>query len=344
MSAAKKPTKSVKKTQAAGPTFLVGDIGGTNTRLAIFGAGRAPIFEAVLASREHPTFDDAVERFLAEAGGATPDAAAFAVAAPITKGTAAFTNLPWRLDERALARRLGIGKVVLINDLAACARGCLTTPPASLAALTEERPAKRGQTIAVIAAGTGLGEARLIWVGSGYLALPTEGGHRDFAPRSALEIELLQFLLGRYPDHVSFERVVSGMGLGNLFDFFVARSGFAVPEAVAARLAGEDRNVAITELGLARAYGPAERAVDLFASIYGGEAGNLALGELALGGVYVTGAIAGHILPARRELFLEGFRAKGRFHDLLAKVPIAVVTDPLVNRRGALAVAREMAL
>jgi glucokinase len=339
MSAAKKRAHKAK-----GPTFLVGDIGGTNTRLAIFDAeGRSPLFEAVLASREHATFDEAAELFLAEAGGAPPDVAAFAVAAPIIKGTAAFTNLPWRLDERALARRLGIGKVVLLNDLAASARGCLLVPPSSLVALTEARPTRRGQTLAVIAAGTGLGEARLIWTGSEYLALPTEGGHRDFAPRNALEVELLQFLWGRYPDHVSYERVVSGMGIGNLYDFFAARSG-AVPSAIAKRLAGEDRNVAITELGLAREYLPAERAVDLFAAVYGAEAGNLALGELALGGVYVTGNIARRILPARREIFLEAFRAKGRFVELLSRVPVAVVTDPLVNRRGALAVARETAI
>ncbi|MFS8070148.1 MAG: glucokinase [Byssovorax sp.] len=340
MSAAKK--KRAQK--AKGPTFLVGDIGGTNTRLAIFDAeGRSPLFEAVLASRDHATFDEAAELFLAEAGGPTPDVAAFAVAAPITKGTAAFTNLPWRIDERALARRLGIGKVVLLNDLVASARGCLLVPPSSLVALTEARPSRRGQNLAVIAAGTGLGEARLVWTGSEHIALPTEGGHCDFAPRNALEVELLQFLWGRYPDHVSYERVVSGMGIGNLYDFFAARSG-AVPASIAGRLAGEDRNAVITELGLAREHLPAERAVDLFASIYGAEAGNLALGELALGGVYVTGKIAHLILPARREIFLEAFRAKGRFTELLSRVPVAVVTDPLVNRRGALAVARETAI
>lgn len=340
MSAAKKKRAHAGK----GPVYLVGDIGGTNTRLALFEAeGKKPLFEAVLASHDHATFDEAAELFLAEAGGATPDVAAFAVAAPITKGTAAFTNLPWRLDEKALARRLGIGKVTLLNDLVACARGCLVVPPSSLVTLTEERPARRGQTIAVIAAGTGLGEARLVWTGSTHLALPTEGGHRDFAPRSPLEVEFLQFLWGRYPDHVSYERAISGMGIGNLYDFFAARSG-AVPSAIAARLAGEDRNAAITELGLARQHPPAERAVDLFAALYGAEAGNLALGELALGGVYVTGTIAQHVLPARREIFLEAFRAKGRFTDLLSRVPVAVVTDPLVNRRGALAVAREIAL
>ncbi len=335
-----KPQKSLSA--AAGPTFLVGDVGGTNTRLAIYSAvGKSPLAEAALASREHATFEGAAQLFLEEAKAPPPSIAVFAVAAPIVKGTASFTNLSWDLDERALARRLGIGKVLLINDLTASARGCLLTPPSSLIHLTEARPARRGQNLAVIAAGTGLGQARLIWTGKEHQALPTEGGHRDFAPRNALEIELLQFLFGRYPDHVSYERLVSGMGIGNLFDFFVARSGTAIPSVVAARLAGEDRNAAITELGLARQYLPAERAVDVFASIYGAEAGNLALGELALGGVYVTGTIAHHILPARREIFVEAFRAKGRFRELLSRIPIAVVTDPLVNRRGALAVARE---
>ncbi|MEP7122553.1 MAG: glucokinase [Byssovorax sp.] len=329
---------------ANGPTFLVGDVGGTHTRLAIFDAtGRAPLFESVLPSREFATFDEAAARFLHEAGGSPPSVAVLAVAALIAKGTAAFTNLPWRLDERALQRRLRIKKVVLLNDLAASARGCLLTPPASMIALTDGRPARRGQNLAVIAAGTGLGEARLIWTGTSHLALPTEGGHRDFGPRNALEIELLRFLEGRYPDHVSYERIVSGAGLGNLYDFFAARGG-PVPPAVAARLAGDDRNAAIAELGLARRHLPAERAVDLFASIYGAEAGNLALSELALGGVYVTGNIARTILPARREIFLAAFHAKGRFADLLSRIPVAVVTDPLVNRRGALAVARETAI
>ena len=330
---------------AAGPTVLVGDIGGTNTRFAIHDAtSEAPLAEAVLASHEHATFDAAAKKFLAEAKVvATPSLAVFAIAAAIVDGAATFTNLSWHLDERALAASLGVGQVRLINDLTASARGCLLAPPASLIPLTEALPALREKNLAVIAAGTGLGQARLIWTGQAHLALPTEGGHRDFAPRNPLEIELLQFLFARYPDHVSAERLVSGMGIGNIYDFFVARGGdVAVPPAVAACLAGPDRNAAITALGLAREHAPAEQTVDLFASIYGAVAGDLALGELALGGVYITGTIAHHILPARREIFLEAFRAKGRFRELLSRIPLAVVTDPLVNRRGALAVAREM--
>jgi glucokinase len=151
------------------------------------------------------------------------------------------------------------------------------------------------------------------------------------------------FIAGRYPDHVSYERVVSGAGLGTLYDFFTARSSRREPVAVAERLASGDRNAVIAELGLAREHEPAEQAVDLFARIYGAEASNVVLREMAVGGVYVVGNIGRIIVPARRELFLEGFLQKGRFRGLLETVPIAVITDPLVGLRGALAMARDLA-
>jgi glucokinase len=271
-----------------------------------------------------------------------PRAAVFGVAGPVKSRAATITNLPWRMDERTLAKRLGIPNVLLVNDLVVGARGCLNVPPASMVALTEGRPAKKGLNLGVIAAGTGLGVARLIWAGDRYLPLPTEGGHRDFAPRTPLEGELWEFLTARYPDHVSYERVLSGDGLGALYDFFVARSSKHDPRAIAERLAQGDRNATISQMGLAREHEPAAQAVDLFASIYGAEAGNLALGEMALGGVFVIGNIGAHIVPARKELFLEGFLSKGRFRELLSGVPIAVVTDPLVGLRGALAIAADM--
>src|SRR5262249_16139100 len=146
-------------------------------------------------------------------------------------------------------------------------------------------------------------------------------------PRTPLELELFQFLAGRFPDHVSYERVVCGAGLGTLYDFFASRAK-REPAQITRRLAQDDRNAVISELGLARAYAPAAQAVDLFATLYGAEAGNLALRELAIGGIYVIGNIGRHIVPARRELFLEGFKGKGRFSSLLATIPIAVVTDP----------------
>jgi glucokinase len=333
-----------KTSRAGGATYLIGDIGGTNTRLAVRAEGRrAPIAEAVFPSREHKSFEEIAARFLEESGAPAPAAAVFGVAGPVSGGVAAITNLPWRIDERILVRRLRIPRVRLANDLAVIARGCLEVPPASTVLLTPSGPARRGHNLAVIAAGTGLGEARLVWVGDRHVALPTEGGHRDFAARTPVEIDLLRFLTHRYPDHVSYERVLSGNGLGALYDFFAARDGREAPDAVARRLAEGDRNAAIAELGLAGAHRPAAEAVDLFAALYGAEAGNLALGELALGGVFVAGNIARHIVPARRDVFLENFRKKGRFSDELAEVPVAVVTDPFVGLRGALALARELA-
>jgi glucokinase len=207
--------------------------------------------------------------------------------------------------------------------------------------LGDKRPVLRGYHLAVIAAGTGLGQALLIWDGTKHIVVPTEGGHTDFAARNPLEVELWQFLSNRYPDHVSYERVLSGDGLGALYDFFASRAG-REPRQITRRLLQDDRNAVIAELGLSRTYRPAAKAVDMFASIYGAEAGNLVLKQLALGGVFVAGNIARHIVPARQEIFLDAFRRKGRFSALMGEIPVAVVTDPLVGVRGALAIAKDL--
>jgi glucokinase len=325
------------------PSILVGDIGGTRTRLALYdGSGRKLLLEAVLPSTEYTSFDDIALSFLARSHVPHPRVAVLGIAGPVKDAAAAVTNLPWRLEERALGRRLEIPKVLLLNDLAVAARGCLHLPPDAMEVLTEHKPKLRGNHAGVIAAGTGLGEAGLIWDGSRHLVLPTEGGHADFAPRTPLEIELWHFLAARHPEHISYERVLSGNGLGALYDFFASRGG-REPRMISRRLAEGDRNEAIAELGLTRAHRPAARAVELFASIYGAEAGNIALRKLALGGIFVAGNIARHIVTARREIFLDAFRQKGRFSELMATIPAAVVTDPLVGVRGALAIAKELA-
>ncbi|WP_437330996.1 glucokinase [Sorangium sp. So ce381] len=325
--------------RSVAPSLLVGDIGGTNTRLALYSAsGGRPLSEAVFRSREHASFEEIALPFLVRSDAPHPAVAVLGIAGPIKDQVATVTNLPWRLAERELSRRLKIARVLLANDLVVGATGCLHVARASIEPLTERRPRPKGNNVAVIAAGTGLGEARLLWDGARHVTLPTEGGHADFAPRSAVEAELWRFLAERHPDHVSYERVLSGDGLGALFDFF-ARAA-RVPRAIERRLAEGDRNAAIAELGLARAFRPAARAVDLFVEIYGAEAGNLALRELALGGVFVLGNIARSLVTQRRELFMKSFLKKGRLTPLLEGVPVAVVTDPLVGVRGALAFAR----
>jgi glucokinase len=330
------------KKRSTTPSILVGDIGGTRTRLSLYdGRGKTLLLESVLPSREHATFDEIALRFLSSASHPHPAVAVLGVAGPIRDRVATVTNLPWKLDERQLARKLSIHEVVLVNDLAVAAAGCLHLPPEVALTLDERKPVLKGNHMAVIAAGTGLGEALLLWDGAKHLVLPTEGGHADFAPRTPVEIDMWHFMSNRFPDHVSYERVLSGDGLGALYDFFASRSG-KEPSAIARKLEHGDRNAAIAELGLARASRPAARAVDMFASIYGAEAGNLALKALAVGGVFVAGNIARHIVPARSELFLEGFRKKGRFSGLMSTIPVVVVTDPLVGVRGALAMAREM--
>lgn len=323
--------------------LLVADVGGTNTRLALYdSAGRKRLGEVVRPSREHASFDEIALGFLAQQSGPHPVVAVIGVAGNVVGGSVRFTNLSWVLEEKALARKLAIPRVVLLNDLVAAANGCLVAPPGILDTITQTPPKLRGLNAAVISAGTGLGEARLIWDGERHLALATEGGHADFAPQTPLEIEFWHFLSARFSEHVSNERVLSGDGLGHLFDFFSSRAA-RPSRAIAKRLATGDRNVAIAELGVARTYRPATKAVDMLAAIYGAEAGNLALRELALGGVFVAGHIAEAVLPSRREIFLERFCKKGRFHPLLERIPVAIVTDSHIGVRGSLAVAKRLA-
>jgi glucokinase len=323
-------------------SILVGDIGGTNTRLRLADkAGKRILIEAVFPSRDFASFEDVARPFLANADAPHPRVAVIGIAGPVTNGVARVTNLPWVLDERALAKHLQIDRFVLKNDLVVVARGCVSARADALVVLTDRAPSPKGKNLAVLAAGTGLGEAKLLWDGEKHIVFATEGGHGDFAPQSPLEIELWHFLRARFPDHVSYERVLSGNGLGALYDFFASRGG-REPATVKKKLLENDRNAAIAELGLAHAHRPAARAVDLFASLYGAEAGNMALREMALGGVLLAGNIARNIVTARREIFMEAFVRKGRFTSFLKQIPVAVVTDSFVGVRGALAFAKEL--
>jgi len=317
--------------------LLAGDIGGTNTRLALCDdAGARVLREQTFPSRSFSTFDAAARQFL----GPKPPriaAAAFGIAGPVVGGSVQTTNLPWRLDERGLSKRLGIPRVRLLNDLVAIGFGAVAAPSRKLAHLQGRGQRKPAATIGVIAAGTGLGEAGLVWDGAALVPCGSEGGHGDFAPRSWIEWELHEFLAARVGGRVSYERVVSGPGLGHVYDFLCEGKKQAETADVARALDGSpDRNRLIAELGVSQKSSVCSRAVDIFLGVYGAEAGNLALRFLATGGVFVAGGIAAGLLPRLRSgAFLDAFVDKGRFRPLLEKVPVTVVLDSNVGLSGA---------
>lgn len=315
--------------------LLAGDIGGTNARLRLYDLlGAVVLDETNLSSATAPSLEALLGPYLEEKK-VDVRAAVLGVAGPVREGVAVTTNLPWVVAEERLSSDLGIPVVRVINDLVAIALGCPRMPPEKLAVLHEGKAFPHGN-VAVIAAGTGLGEAALVWNGDGYVPCASEGGHCTFSPRTLVETDLLAFLRHRTPGgHVSWERVVSGPGLGAIYDYLLAATDYEEPEPIRQRLARGDRNATITELGLAKESPIAERALEIFAEAFGAEAGNLVLKTLATGGLYLAGRIAKTILPTHREAFLRGFLDKGRMRSLLEDVPVSVVLDERVGLVGA---------
>ena len=319
--------------------LLAGDVGGTKTDLAVYSAEkgpREPLARGELPCADYPSLGAVLRAFLARID-LPVDTACIGVAGPVIAGRARITNLPWAIDAAGLAEELGLRAVHLLNDLEAIGLAVSVLEPADVRTLSagERSP---GGAVAVIAPGTGLGEGFLTWDGSRYRAHPSEGGHADFAPASSAEVGLLQYLWQRY-DHVSVERVCSGLGIPNLYDYHLSAGHAPESPGVAARLAASaDRTPIIVETAL----DPIDpcplsvMALETFVSILGAEAGNLALKVLATGGVYVGGGIPPRILPLLEgEHFLQAFRRKGRFAELLARVPVHVI----VTRAGLLGAA-----
>lgn len=326
--------------------ILAGDIGGTNVRLALFemdGTAVRIAAEQSCRSRSLATLADGIEALLAAQGRPALSAACFGVAGAVIDGRCHTTNLPWILEEYALSGQLNGTRVKLLNDVEATAYGMLHVPPDDHAALHPEAVTPRRGNIAVVAVGTGLGEGILYWDGSAYHPLASEGGHSDFAPRTDQEIQLFQYLRAQLNGHVSYERVLSGPGLSNLYSF-LRDSGFADESpALRARLESGDSNAAITQLGLAEAEPLCVAAVDLFCAILGAEAGNLALKCFALGGVYIAGGIPPKLLPAlQTERFWNPFIDKGRFGALLRRLPVWVNVKPGTPLLGAAHYARRL--
>jgi glucokinase len=316
--------------------ILAGDVGGTNVRLALFevASGKLAVREqARFRSRDFPGLEAAVEKFLA--GGKAVAGAGFGVAGAVRDGRCEATNLPWVVDSAILSRHLSLASVALVNDLYANAVGLGELSAKDCAVVNEGREDPDGNR-ALISAGTGLGEAFLVRSGDRWTTCPSEGGHCSFAPRNPFEIELLRHLemtLG----HVSFERVLSGPGLVNIYRFERERSEIPEPAWMAGEIAKRgDAAPVVTEAALAGKDAVAERALSHFVAIYGGEAGNLALKVLATAGVFLGGGIAPKILPRLLDgAFFGSFCDKGRFAPLLAKIPVKVVLNDACALLGA---------
>jgi glucokinase len=303
---------------------IAGDIGGTHTRIALFdpAGDREPKALEVYSSREHDGLESMLRAFLA-AHPADVSRAAFGVAGPVKAGHVQTTNLAWPVDAASVAAALGLERVGLVNDLVANAWGIAELDAGDLAVLNAGDP-QAGGNAAVISAGTGLGEAGLYWDGHRHHVLASEGGHTDFAPTNDEEAALRVHLAARHP-HVSYERVCSGMGLVAIHEFLggTGLDGAAITQAAH----GGDA--------------VCRRALDMMVAIYGAEAGNLALKLFATGGVYVGGGIAPQILPTLRGgAFMRAFTAKGRFAELLRRVPVQVILNDRTALLGAARLAR----
>jgi glucokinase len=308
--------------------LLAGDIGGTKTALGLYSAdrgSRAPLLQSEYPSAKYASLGAVVREFLATTD-LKADRACFAVAGPAIAGSIQVTNLPWHLRESELAAELELRSVHLVNDLEAIADAMTILDARELHQLNPGEPV-HGAAKAVIAPGTGLGEAFLVWDGVRYHSFPSEGGHADFAPTTEQQAGLLLFLLRRC-DHVSVERVCSGPGLVNIYRYL--RESGCAESADLSRAIAENRRDGprlISDAALRPNPDPLSRsALQLFVSILGAEAGNLALKVWSIGGVYLAGGIPQRNLPALEDgRFMSAFTAKGRMGDLLSRVPVYVV-------------------
>jgi len=324
--------------------ILAGDIGGTKTVLALYDESVEPfqaVHEVIFKSRDFARFDQILHQFLKDRQIALR-AICLGVAGPIRNGTCQTTNLPWFLSENDLAKNFGVAKVRLLNDLETAAFGMLFLQKHERVTLQEGNPV--AGNIAVIAAGTGLGEAMLYWDGQRHVPMASEGGHADFAPQSDQEDALCRYLRKEF-GHVSFEHILSGPGLYNIYRFLCETGSYKEPKWLTERFSQGDQGAVVGEVGLAQEDPLCVEALSLFVSIYGAEAGNLALKFFAVGGVWVGGGIAPKILSALHEgSFMRRFTAKGCYTDLMRGIPVHVVTNSRAPIIGAAQYARALAV
>jgi len=324
--------------------ILAGDVGGTKVHLGLYDFTEGKLKctrDKQYPAREYSGLEEIVKEFLA---ADTATAACFGVPGPVRNGRLRLTNLPWTLDSRELSAGLAIDHVFLINDLEANGYGIAELSANQIDTISEGDSGQTGNR-ALIAAGTGLGEALLIWNGHIHVPNPSEGGHSDYAPRNEDEIDLLRFLKQKYNGRVSYERVISGMGLTNIYEFLREVRGMEEPAWLAERIAAvPDPNAVITELALAAKSEICEKALDMFVSAYGAEAGNLALKVLSVGGLYIGGGIAPRILDKLKDgTFIKAFTDKGRLSQLLINMPVRVILESSAAVLGAAAYAEARA-
>ena len=323
--------------------ILAGDVGGTKVNLALYDFIDGNLKHArdkQYPAKEYSGLEEIVKEFIVSE---KVTAACFGVPGPVRDGRLRLTNLPWTLDSRELAAHHKIDYVFLINDLQANGYGIAELGADQIYTLSEGDARQIGNR-ALISAGTGLGEAFMIWDGRDYVPYPSEGGHSDYAPRNEDEIDLLRFLKQKYNGRISTERVVSGQGLTNCYEFLREVRGIEESASLAERMAVEDPNAVITEMALAAKSEICEKAMDMFVSAYGAEAGNLALKILSVGGLYVGGGIAPRILEKLKDgTFMKAFTDKGRLSQLLVNTPVRVILESRTALMGAAAYAEARA-
>jgi glucokinase len=317
--------------------ILAGDIGGTKALLSLFDMKDGHLTELkskryVSATYEH--LDSIVVDFLKNVE-AIPQCGLFGVPGPVTKGKIKLTNLPWALDANELSDKTGIGKVKFVNDLAATAYNIPFLESHEVIQIKKGTTPRKSENFVVVAPGTGLGEAFLFCENGKKIVIPSEGGHSDFAPTSEMEAELYKFLSKRYK-HVSYERIISGLGIPNIFDFLIA-SHYAKPEPdTLERMGTEDKAAVISDTAMRLTDQVSMKAMEIFISVLAAHAGNLVITAQATGGVYLGGGIPFKILPLlQQERFNDNFTAKGRLKSLTDSTPVYVITNNNAALRGA---------
>jgi glucokinase len=326
--------------------IVAGDVGGTKVHLALYGFEQGKLVH--IRDERYPAQDfsgleQIIRRFIAESGSPEVTAACFGVPGPVRGGRLRLTNLPWEIDSRELELNLKIAHVFLINDLEANGYGIPELSSEQLATLNVGDPSAVGNR-AVVSAGTGLGEGILVWNGKTHIPMPSEGGHADFGARNPLEADLLVYLAKKLNGRVSYERVISGPGIHNIYLFLRDEKKMEEPAWLAERMKTEDPNAVIGEMGESGQSELCAKTLDMFVSSYGAEAGNMVLKAMAIGGMYLGGGIAPKILKTMKKGdFMKAFTDKGRLSELCIHTPVHVILESRAALLGAAAYAEARA-